>query len=337
MNADTNKNPGPPAGVAKLGGIINLNAAIIKKFQQPGGAYPASPTFKVYGYCWLRDGSFTADGMSRAGEVESAERFFKWCSDVIVARRRHILDGGVLPARFNYNGSEPDGDWADFQLDGYGTWLWAMKQHASRHNRSLDDYQEAAGLVQHYLVTHWNAPSYDWWEERSGMHAATLASIYAGLKAYDHPAADSVRERINLEAERVDASLLACALFDAVDEETFAPTLKRIESELVGADGGVHRHPGDTYYGGGEWIVLACLLGWYYAELGRYDDAIDKLQWVLKQRGARGWLPEQNTHTLLNQYEYWPWVGRWGYPANPLIWSHGMLLTLASELMHAAV
>ncbi|MGZ6005667.1 MAG: glycoside hydrolase family 15 protein, partial [Candidatus Saccharimonadales bacterium] len=137
---------------------IEKSAAVINEYQQPSGAYPASPNFAVYNYSWFRDGAFIADGMSRAGQIESAERFFDWCSKIVVDRRDHILNGGKLDARYTYDGQESTEDWETFQLDGYGTLLWAMKQHSARHGRSIDQYQEAAGLIQHYLATNWREP-----------------------------------------------------------------------------------------------------------------------------------------------------------------------------------
>lgn len=43
--------------------------------------------------------------------------------------------------------------------------------------------------------------------------------------------------------------------------------------ETILHKGGVHRFPEDTYYGGGEWLLLSCWLGWYNASVGRGDDA----------------------------------------------------------------
>ena len=33
------------------------------------------------------------------------------------------------PARFALDGSTVADDWPNFQIDGYGTWLWALGQH----------------------------------------------------------------------------------------------------------------------------------------------------------------------------------------------------------------
>ena len=67
--------------------FIKQSISVIAEFQQSNGAYPASPYFSAYTYTWFRDGSFVADSMSRAGQIESAERFFAWGAKVIVDRR----------------------------------------------------------------------------------------------------------------------------------------------------------------------------------------------------------------------------------------------------------
>lgn len=314
---------------------INKSISVILAYQQPSGAYPASPNFEVYKYSWFRDGSFIADGMSHAGQVQSAERFFDWCSHIVTNQRDHILSGGKLDARYTYDGKQSAEQWETFQLDGFGTLLWALQQHSKRHNRDIGKYQEAAGLLQHYLVTNWREPCFDWWEERKGIHAASLACVYAGLKAYEHPAANDILHTISLDNERTDASLLVCALLDVIDEAAFLPTLQKIEAELISIDGGVYRFKDDTYYGGGEWSVATAMLGWYYQKIGRSIDARQKLAWVIDQMQPNGWIPEQSqSHMLHPQFlEYW--VNRWGQPANPLLWSQALLLTVATELSGA--
>lgn len=310
---------------------IRKSAAVIAGFQEESGAYPASPNFANYRYTWFRDGSFTADAMSRAGDIESAERFFAWGSKVVTDRRDLILEGGRLYTRYTYEGQEVTDEWANFQLDGFGVFLWALKQHAVRHNRSVQQYQDAAGLLQHYLVTHWHEPCFDWWEEREGVHAATLACVYAGLKAYEHPEAETVKRTITLDGERTDASLLVCGFFDAVNQESFAPTLSRIEETLL-ENGGVYRYADDTYYGGGQWPVLSGLLGLYYVNSNRIDDAKKQLEWCITQIGVHDWIPEQAQTDMLHPESYGEWVEKAGIPAAPLLWSHAMTITLASRL-----
>ena len=127
--------------------LCDASLALITDLQDPTGAYPASPTFSAYqGYSWFRDGSFIADGMSAAGGRESAEKFFGWCAQVVTSHRDQIgaiaaaraasadlPDSHMLPTRFHFDGRPGADDWWDFQLDGYGTWLWALNAHRERY------------------------------------------------------------------------------------------------------------------------------------------------------------------------------------------------------------
>ena len=120
--------------------------AVITEHQDAGGAYPAAPTFSAYrGYAWLRDGSFTAEGISRYGDVASAGRFHDWVDGVLRRRRAQVDDlraalgrgevpsnEAMLPTRFTFDGSDGSDPWWDFQNDGYGLWLWSVVTHASR-------------------------------------------------------------------------------------------------------------------------------------------------------------------------------------------------------------
>ena len=157
-------------------------------------------------------------------------------------------------------------------------------------------------------------PCHDWWEEREGVHAATLACIAAGLE-----------DELDLSRaeERLDASLLVLPFlgFGAVDIEG-----------LVSPGGGVHRHLADTYYGGGEWVLLAGFLGWYHADRGDTARATQLLDWMAAQATENLELPEQLAGSALHPHRHDEWVERWGAIATPLLWSHGMYLTLASEL-----
>src|SRR5665647_1967160 len=84
-----------PPGSSLLGGITDderpvlvglavRSHDVITSHQHAGGAYPASPTFSAYaGFAWLRDGAFTAEGVSRYGDVASASRFHEWANTVL--------------------------------------------------------------------------------------------------------------------------------------------------------------------------------------------------------------------------------------------------------------
>jgi GH15 family glucan-1,4-alpha-glucosidase len=177
--------------------LAATSADLIETHQQPSGSYPAGPAYPVYRYCWLRDGTFIADAMSRAGRVDSAERFFTWCSAVLTTRADHIgqivaragrgeqvpMDQ-LLPTRYAMDGTLSTEPWTDFQTDGYGSWIWALVAHGKRHGRDLAPYREAVALSVDYLCAFGLLPCYDWWEENGGhRHGSTFGSIRAGVVA----------------------------------------------------------------------------------------------------------------------------------------------------------
>jgi len=304
-----------------LASLVETSIAVIGAGQAASGGYIACPSFEPYRYSWFRDGAFIADGMSRAGQLESTERFFDWCAGIVEDRADAIHAGERLHARYTVDGRESEVEWLNFQIDGYGLWLWALREHCDRHDRPAGRWSGAVELTVEYLRRHVAEPCIDWWEERDGFHAATLASVAAGLDAWN--------ERVELPRpeERLDASLLALPLLGRGP----APVTE-IEGRLVSVDGGVHRHSEDTYYGGGEWLLLTAMLGLCYVWLGRVEEARAKLDWLVQNAGGEGHLPEQSQDHLLAPEMYRPWVERWGPPASPLLWSHAMFLTLAAEL-----
>jgi GH15 family glucan-1,4-alpha-glucosidase len=359
---------------APIGALLRHSVAVIEANQASTGAYLASPTFPVYRYSWLRDGAFIADAMSRAGRVAGAEAFFLWCAEVLVARAdkiddqvrarragRRIDHAELLHCRYTVDGAEAPEEWWTFQLDGYGTWLWALGRHEERHSAPLDRYARGVAYCVDYLAAFWDEPSYDWWEENDGhQHTSTLAAIYGGLSAASRlavldeqrrdlalTAAGEIAREVRsrgvrggrltkwLDGDGLDASLIACATpFRLLDpsETIAAATVRAIERELRCPGGGVHRHVDDSYFGGGEWLLLAALLGWYYVDVGRPGDARAQLEWVAAQATPSGDLPEQvDTHLLVPAARA-AWEQRWGRVATPLLWSHAMFLTLALEL-----
>jgi len=269
--------------------------------QSPSGGYVACPTFPPYGYSWLRDGSFIADALSRIGEVESAEVFFDW-----VAR---IVEAGIgFEARYTLDGDRDESGWPHRQHDGWGLWLWVLQQHAARHGGG-ERWRNAAASTTRHLERVREESCVDWWEEREGVHAATLACIAAGL-------GDDLD--LTRSEERLDGSLLVLPFlgFGPVDV-----------TPLISPGGGVHRHLDDVYYGGGEWLLLTAMLGLAEPERGH-----ERLEWIAAHAAPDGGLPEQSQDHLLHPEAHDEWVARWGPPPCPLLWSHAMFLTLDHEL-----
>ncbi len=209
--------------------VAHLAAAsfrIVTELQDPGGAYPACPTFSAYrGYAWLRDGSFTAEGVSRYGGTTSAERYHDWVSRVLVARRRQVdaltaqvLAGhqpepsSMLPTRFTFDGADGSDPWWDFQTDGYGTWLWSLVEHGCRHGADLGRWADGVEVAVDYLVLVGDRACYDWWEEHvEHRHVSTLAAVAGGLRsAASSGVLDAARTTAAQEvADRLAGTVLA--------------------------------------------------------------------------------------------------------------------------------
>lgn len=361
---------------AALAALASHSIRLITDLQTPEGAYPASPTFSAYrGYCWFRDGAFIADAASAAGRPESAERFFDWCARVLEDRADHIrwivaeADAGrppapdrMLPARYTFAGGDGADEWWDFQLDGYGTWLWALVAHVDRHGApggdAIDRWRAAIELTVDYLAASWQRPCYDWWEEHAmHVHVSTLTCVGAGLSAVlPHldaeraaraaAAVDGIRLLVATEGSldghlrkwlgstAVDGSLAAAIAplgFVEAGSDLGAGTIAVLDAHL-NVDGGVHRFLGDTFFGGGQWPLLSCFLGLAHLAAGDRAAAERLFDWAAATATADRDLPEQVADHLIAPGMRAEWIERWGPVATPLLWSHAMLLRLGLAL-----
>ena len=201
--------------------LARRSLEVLRAGQSPSGAFVASPAFDVYRYAWLRDGAFCAHALDVVGEREAAARWHDWVSTSIEAHRSSIeavtqrIAGGetpppsaMPPARYTLDGAlEPpeDDPWPNFQIDGYGMWLWSLEEHLSpaplpeRLARTVE-------LVAAYLRETWRLKCFNCWEEfDGGVHASTLAAVLRGLEAAGRLLDD---ERWTAEAERIRVFML---------------------------------------------------------------------------------------------------------------------------------
>jgi GH15 family glucan-1,4-alpha-glucosidase len=344
------------------------SVAVLIEGQAPSGGFVASPNFPTYAYAWLRDGAFCAHALDMVGERAHAAAFHAWSARTVLSHgqrfesaieriqtgeKPHAED--MPPTRYTLDGElEPhmQEPWPNFQLDGYGCWLWSLARH--RQDGAEGPLREAADLVARYLSVAWKLECWDCWEEPGdGQHASTLAAVSAGLhgaaQLLDKPQyrAEATRIRRYLlrrfirdgvlrkgaRDDRVDASLLWVALpFNLLDpnDPRMRATALRIRSDLVGRSGGVYRYLGDTYYGGGEWLLLTAWLAWYDAVIGDVDAFERGRRWVISQARDNDDLPEQVVHAAQVPALIEEWVRRWGPVAAPLLWSHAMYLIMSA-------
>ncbi|MCG0277079.1 MAG: glycoside hydrolase family 15 protein [Thermanaeromonas sp.] len=347
-----------------MGDLLRKSTEILKKYQARTGAFPAAPYFPPYRYVWLRDGTFVAWALDWVGEREAAGSFYTFMSHTVLkhsykienalerASKGHSPDDATcLHTRYTLDGEEGVEPWGNFQLDGYGTFLWGLAHHLRVGGKLREEYKKAICEISRYLCGLWKVPCLDCWEERGDrLHPSTLAAVYGGLKAVlewlPPDLAEKAREVLvelpqvvragfvvdgHLVKEsgspEVDANLLWLAvpygLLD-IEDPVFAATVQKIEKDLRG--GGVKRYRGDTFYGGGEWVLLAAWLAWYYRLKGKEEEGKELLGWIEAQADEEGQLPEQVPVNLTSEEHYRYWVERWGPIARPLLWSHAMYI-----------
>jgi GH15 family glucan-1,4-alpha-glucosidase len=356
-----------------LEGLVEGSVRSILRNQNTDGAIIASPDFAQYHYSWLRDGSFIAFALDRAGEHEASSRFHSWVArtldgigesiDDVVDKMLSGHDVDPLhmpPARFSLTqSSEPD-DWPNFQIDGYGTWLWALGQHMAMTgvDALAASLRETVQRVARYVSTYAFNPCYDVWEEsRTGVHTSTLACVYGGLSTAARLLGDDdylvraseVASKIrdssrelgryvkSSESSDVDSSILWLGTpFNVVSatEDAFVATVREIEDALM-LQGGLRRYPTDVYFGSGAWPVLTASLGWHFVTVGNLYDAIRCRDWIAHRFDDEGRLGEQFFGEIRDPENYARWVDLWGPPAQDLVWSHAMFVILCKEIESA--
>jgi len=348
--------------------ITARSLAVLRDGQSRSGAFIASPNFRVYKYGWLRDGAFCAHALDRVGHSAAAGAWHRWVHEAIERYRpraeavlEQLANGEtpsgeeMLPARYTLDGAieheDPVDPWPNFQIDGYGMWLWSLEAHLA--GRAPDPSQlRTVELVGRYLAASWRLPCWSCWEEfNGGEHASTLAAACAGLDVAARltgetafaEEADRVRRELRSRYAtggyvglspgdaRVDSSILWLGVpfgVLALDDPLLERTIDAIRSDLHRPGGGIYRYLGDTYYGGGEWILLACSLGWHEARRGNSDVVEAIREWVRAQAGPNGDLPEQVSHHSQSPEMIAPWIEQWGPIASPLLWSHAMYVIM---------
>jgi GH15 family glucan-1,4-alpha-glucosidase len=349
---------------------IQRSVESILRNQKSNGAIIASPDFDQYHYCWLRDGSFCAYALDWAGEYEASGQYHSWANDVIRGIGG-VIDGvidnydrGVAldpthmpPARFSLGGATVRDDWPNFQVDGYGTWLWAFGEHlrATGQSELPDQYRESVRRVGNYLATLGLSPCYDVWEENgNAVHTSTLACVYGGLATaarlldddwllsaakkiqthlLDGAAENGYFVKSNQNTDVDSSALWLASPFHVVssNDPAFARTVDLITDRLT-LDGGLRRYSTDIYFGSGAWPVLTASLGWHYLALGDREGAHECKDWITSHFDELGRLGEQFGGENRDPRHYLEWVERWGPPAQDLTWSHAMYVVLSIAL-----
>lgn len=263
--------------------LYRQSLAVIEAGQTPTGAFLGGPDYGRYRYSSLRDGCFVAYSADRVGRHDLSRQFLRWVNATLLpfegrvsalvtkaASGDRVEQHEWLHCRYTPDGEEGMEAWGNFQLDGYGTYIWAVCEH---------------GRLTKF---------------------AGGGSVDANLLWVSTP----------FRLLEPDDPIMTC-------------TVAEIERRLAG--GGVRRYPEDTYYGGGEWVLLAAWLGWYHSEVGNDRRVQELLAWIESKATAEGHLPEQVPENVNAPAMVAEWTARWGSNACPLLWSHAMYLVLRDE------
>jgi GH15 family glucan-1,4-alpha-glucosidase len=148
----------------------------------------------TYSYMWPRDGALVADSLDLCGFHDLARGFYSFC-------QRVIQPEGYFLHKYNPDGS-PASSWHPWIKDGKPSLpiqedetalvVWSLWRHYWRYRDTeyvrplwIDVVIPAADFMCKYRdgQTGLPLPSYDLWEERWGIHAFTVATVYGGLIA----------------------------------------------------------------------------------------------------------------------------------------------------------
>jgi oligosaccharide amylase len=151
----------------------------------------------TYSYMWPRDGALVANALDAAGLPDLARTFYQFCEKI-------ITDEGYFLHKYNPDGS-PASSWHPWvangkeqlpiQEDETALVVWALWRHFCRYRDIefvrpmwISVIRQAADFMVSFRdpKTGLPLPSYDLWEERHGIHAFTVATVYGGLTAAHH-------------------------------------------------------------------------------------------------------------------------------------------------------
>jgi GH15 family glucan-1,4-alpha-glucosidase len=166
------------------------------------GAIIASTDFDItkfardtYAYAWPRDGALVANALDRAGHEDVTRQFFTFC-------QQSLVEEGFFLHKYTPYG-QPGSSWLPWvdkrgertlpiQEDETGLVLWSLWQHYRIH-RNLDFvvglYTTLVVPAADWMVGYFDErndlvkSSWDLWEERWGVHAFTVGSVWGGLEA----------------------------------------------------------------------------------------------------------------------------------------------------------
>lgn len=235
------------------GAIIAANDSDIMQYQRD-----------TYSYLWPRDGALVAHGLDLAGYPDIARRFYFLCGELLTKE-------GYFLHKYNPDGS-PASSWHPWIVDGRvqlpiqedetALVLWALWRHYYLYRDVeavrplwLKLIQPAADFMVRFRdpATGLPLPSYDLWEERWGIHAFTVGSVYGGLTAARNFAVcfgDRKRaQRYALAAEKIRAGFCKFMWSEKLGRFYRRIVPRDIDRQTRLIEHAIHEHPDHGRYG----------------------------------------------------------------------------------------
>lgn len=185
----------------------------------------------TYAYVWMRDGSYVAHALDRAGYYETSAPFFHFAHEVIAAEgffmHKYLPDGSLGSSWHPWikNGIAQ----LPIQEDETASVIFTLADH---YRRSGDRAQleavydvlveRAADFMVDFRdpTTNLPRPSYDLWEEHHGVSTYTAASVYGALTAAAELASVLGKKEKSERYTQVAIEIREAILEHLYDEET---------------------------------------------------------------------------------------------------------------------
>jgi oligosaccharide amylase len=343
--------------------VYQTSVVMMRHAAGPNGSIIASPDSAAlavggdtYNYCWWRDGGYISKAMDEAGLYEYAQRFLEFAAEC------QSPDGSFLHRHF------PDGavgsTWHPppfLQVDQTATVIAAVWHHFKRGADSdalLGFWPLVKGAASFLAAfrdpaTGLPAPSFDLWEERSGIHTYSTATVIHALERADRIAtelgkdgsgwrtvAEEMRKAVRTHLwdategrfvrslaprdAKIDASVLLALKLGLVpwDDPLARKTVETVEHRLWNPTvGGLARFEGDEYCGHeNPWVICTLWLAEAKIRLGERERGREMIEWVAAHATPTRLLPEQLDSTT-------------GLPrsATPLTWSHSTFVDVVHK------
>jgi GH15 family glucan-1,4-alpha-glucosidase len=313
----------------------------------------------TYNYVWHRDAVFCVTALELMNYFDKPRQFFEFT-------RKLVTINGALFQKYTVEGHFGSTwhpwtlEYLPIQEDESALLVYALWFHFSKW-KDVDFiksyYRPVIKGIADFLVNYSDKetglplPSFDLWEERSGVHFYTVISALKSAANFarffgedelvlkyeevgekmrkaldlfwvgDHYARTLYVKNGNIYNvdKTIDSSTLLAPIFDviSVNDSRFIKNLNTIE-ERLSVNGGLVRYENDLYLKEGKnpniWFISTLWLSEVYSLMGEKEKAKEKIDWVLSNSLPTGVIPEQ-----ISENHSYPSV-------SPLAWSHAELI-----------